>query len=74
MLYWNTNYQCINGSLSQAKAPLDPQQLFLKQTGHLDVVGHSPCWCGNMESCEPADEEELFTFSLGMKFLTSKKE
>ena len=27
-----------------------------------------------MESCEPADEEELLTFSLGMEFLTSKKE
>ena len=74
VLYWNTNYQCINGSLSQAKAPWDPQQLFLNQTGHLDVVGHSPCRCGDMESCEPADEEELLTFSLGMEFLTSKKE
>ena len=27
-----------------------------------------------MESCEPADEEELLTFSLGIEFLTSKKE
>ena len=27
-----------------------------------------------MESCEPADEEELLTFPLGMEFLTSKKE
>ena len=24
----------------------------------------------NMESCEPVDEEELPTFSLGMEFLT----
>ena len=28
----------------------------------------------NMESCEPADEEELPTFSLGMEFLTPQKE
>ena len=28
----------------------------------------------NMESCEPADEEELPTFSLGMEFLTLLKE
>lgn len=28
----------------------------------------------NMESCEPADEEELPTFSLGMEFLTLQKE
>ena len=27
-----------------------------------------------MESCEPADEEELPTFSLGMEFLTPQKE
>ena len=26
-----------------------------------------------MESCEPADEEELPTFSLGMEFLTLQK-
>ena len=28
----------------------------------------------NMESFEPADEEELSTFSLGMEFLTPQKE
>ena len=28
----------------------------------------------NMESCEPADEEELPSFSLGMEFLTPQKE
>ena len=28
----------------------------------------------SMESCEPADEEELPTFSLGMEFLTPQKE
>ena len=28
----------------------------------------------SMESCEPADEEELPTFSLGMEFLTPPKE
>ena len=28
----------------------------------------------NMESCEPADEEELPTFSLGVEFLTPQKE
>ena len=28
----------------------------------------------NMESCEPDDEEELLTFSLGMEFLTPHKE
>ena len=28
----------------------------------------------NMESCEPADEEELPTFSLGIEFLTPQKE
>ena len=27
----------------------------------------------NMESCEPVDEEELPTFSLGMEFLTPPK-
>ena len=27
-----------------------------------------------MESCEPADEEELPTFSMGMEFLTPQKE
>ena len=27
-----------------------------------------------MESCEPADEEELPSFSLGMEFLTPQKE
>ena len=27
-----------------------------------------------MESCEPADEEELPTFSLGIEFLTPPKE
>ena len=27
-----------------------------------------------MESCEPADEEELPTFSLGIEFLTPQKE
>ena len=27
-----------------------------------------------MESCEPDDEEELLTFSLGMEFLTPQKE
>ena len=27
----------------------------------------------NMENCEPADEEELPTFSLGMEFLTPQK-
>ena len=27
----------------------------------------------NMESCKPADEEELPTFSLGMEFLTPQK-
>ena len=27
-----------------------------------------------MESCEPADEEELPTFSLGKEFLTPQKE
>ena len=27
-----------------------------------------------MESCEPADEEELLTFSLGKEFLTPQKE
>ena len=27
-----------------------------------------------MESCEPADEEELPIFSLGMEFLTTQKE
>ena len=28
----------------------------------------------SMESCEPADEEELPNFSLGMEFLTPQKE
>ena len=28
----------------------------------------------SMESCEPADEEELPTFSLGIEFLTPTKE
>ena len=28
----------------------------------------------NMESCEPADDEELPTFSLGMEFLKDKKD
>ena len=28
----------------------------------------------NMESCKPADEEELPNFSLGMEFLTPQKE
>ena len=28
----------------------------------------------NMESCKPADEEELLTFSLGVEFLTLQVE